>query len=188
MYKVILFDFFGVIRTDAYRAWLSRHDYPYEGAFREASRQMDVGLIDGKEFLQQLSDITGQAPEDIYRDMEDGVSVDIAVISLIKELKQSHQIGLLSNASGAFLREELNKIGITDLFDQIFASSELGFAKPSPEIFHHALSHFTTIPDATIFIDDSLANVAAADELGITSLLFTDSKTLHKQLSGLGVI
>ena len=187
MYKLILFDFFGVIRTDAYKAWLSRNDYPYEGHFREASRQMDTGIIDGKGFLQQLSDLTGQSPQDIYNEMESAVSVDIKVIKLIKNLKNSYKLGLLSNASSSFLHEQLNSIGVSEYFDAIFASSDLRMAKPSPEIFHYALNQFDATPNQTIFIDDNFTNVSAAEELGITSILFIDAAQLKKRLIKLGI-
>jgi len=38
-----------------------------------------------------------------------------------------------------------------------------------------------------VFIDDSAANIDAANALGITALLFTDAATLRGDLAGLGL-
>ena len=58
------------------------------------------------------------------------------------------------------------------LFDDVVDSSEVGCRKPDPAIFTLALERLGGIaPDRAVFLDDHPGNVAAAAELGITSLL-----------------
>ena len=60
MFKAIIFDFFDVIRTDAYKAWLSNNGYAREGQFAELSDQMDSGAITAEDFLESLAQICGK--------------------------------------------------------------------------------------------------------------------------------
>lgn len=60
------------------------------------------------------------------------------------------------------------------LFDGYFASHELGVAKPMPEFFHKILAQLSeqkiiSSPHDVAFFDDSSANVAAAEEIGISA-------------------
>ncbi len=58
------------------------------------------------------------------------------------------------------------------LFDDVVDSSEVGVRKPDPAIFALALERLGGLtPDQVVFLDDHPGNVAAATEVGITSLL-----------------
>jgi haloacid dehalogenase superfamily, subfamily IA, variant 3 with third motif having DD or ED len=73
-------------------------------------------------------------------------------------------------------------------FDGIVLSGEVGIAKPDPRIFEVLLARYELDPAATLFIDDSPANVAAAVRLGMVALLFSDARTLREDLIDLGVV
>ncbi len=60
---------------------------------------------------------------------------------------------------------------LSNLFDKIFYSHQMGLSKPDPEIFKTVISEANINPKETLFLDDSPCNVKAANELGITSLL-----------------
>ena len=69
-----------------------------------------------------------------------------------------------------------NSFKLDTLVDKIIISAEEGFAKPDKELFHIALSKLNSIPKQCIFIDDLERNIAAAKEIGIRSVLFSDSQ------------
>jgi 2-haloacid dehalogenase len=73
-------------------------------------------------------------------------------------------------------------------FDGIVISGELGVAKPDPRIFAHLLETYGLRPDATIFIDDLPANVAAAGAAGMHPILFTDPAALRASLRELDLL
>jgi 2-haloacid dehalogenase len=73
-------------------------------------------------------------------------------------------------------------------FDGIVVSGELRLAKPDPRIFRRLIEDYELDPAATVFIDDSPANVAAAATLGIIALRFEDAATLRRDLAGLGLL
>jgi putative hydrolase of the HAD superfamily len=58
-----------------------------------------------------------------------------------------------------------------DIFDHVVDSSQVGFRKPNPAIFHHALGLVGARAERAVFLDDYDGNVAAAAELGIHGIL-----------------
>jgi 2-haloacid dehalogenase len=73
-------------------------------------------------------------------------------------------------------------------FDGIVISGELGVAKPDPRIFAHLLETYGLRADATVFIDDLPANVAAAAAAGMHPILFTEPVALRAALRELDLL
>jgi 2-haloacid dehalogenase len=69
----------------------------------------------------------------------------------------------------------------------VTVSGEVGLIKPEREIYELHASSFALEPEATIFIDDSPANVEGARRAGWQAVLFTDAKTLEADLERFGV-
>ncbi len=86
-------------------------------------------------------------------------------------------IVLLTNATDR-LERDLLSVGIIDLFAKRFNSSEIGFSKPSDEIFLHLFKMLNCSPDEIVFIDDSPANILCAKKHGCLTHKFTDVSAL----------
>lgn len=72
-------------------------------------------------------------------------------------------------------------------FDVLVWSYQLGIAKPDPAIYLHTLEKLGTAPAETLFIDDKLVNVHAAQALGIQAIEYTTVENLRTQLTALGL-
>jgi HAD superfamily hydrolase (TIGR01509 family) len=186
MYNVVLFDFFGVIRTDAYQSWLDRQGIKREGMYHEVTERLDAGEIN----LDTMLELVGQASglPVTLEILDESATVDTDVVDLIDEVGQYAQVGLVSNAESAFIRNLLREHDLERRFDEIIISSEVGHIKPRPEIFQIALERMQSSPEVTLFTDDNETHVAAAAELGITSLLFRSADQLRRDLTRLGVL
>ena len=66
---------------------------------------------------------------------------------------------------------------ISDYFDTLFCSYEMQAYKPEPDIFLKALAADGMKAEETIFVDDSLKNIKAAEALGIRGLHVCPMKT-----------
>jgi 2-haloacid dehalogenase len=71
-------------------------------------------------------------------------------------------------------------------FRDIVVSGEERMMKPDPAIYHLALDRFGLAAGDAAFIDDSAANIAGANALGIHGVHFTDAPTLARDLTALG--
>lgn len=68
------------------------------------------------------------------------------------------RLGLVSNITllGSLVREDLGRLGISDLFDTIILSSEVGVRKPHPQIYAAALDGLSLPGDRALFVGDRL--------------------------------
>lgn len=187
MYTTIIFDFFGVLYSDPFNAWLEKHDLSLTPDMVKIMEPFDLGKISFAELQQALSAATDSSVESISEAWDGVQLLDAEMIPLIKRLAKIYRVGLLSNAGSSEIRPVIARHGYDQLFDNITVSSEFGFVKPSPEIFEHSLQQLGSRPAESIFIDDNPSNVEAATNLGMQGLVFNDATQLKLDLATLGI-
>lgn len=185
MIKAIIFDFFDVIRTDAYKAWLETNKIPHEGPYFDASHQQDIGLITSEQFLERLSELTGRTVT--FQEVDGAAVVDMEVVDVVAKLSKKYKLALISNAPSKLIRGILADNDLEKYFDTIIVSSEVGMIKPSPDIFSLALQQLGVDASESIFIDDNIRHIEGATKLGISSIEFKSAEQLKIELSKLGV-
>lgn len=105
------------------------------------------------------------------------------LIDIIKDLKKKdYKIALLSNNS-IKLKEKLVEDGISDIFNVVVISAEVGCQKPQPEIFDILFNKLEMKPNEVIFIDDTFKSLEGADKIGYIPVLFKDNESLRLELS-----
>lgn len=90
----------------------------------------------------------------------------------LSELKKKGKgVYLLSNAQTDFTRPEIEMMGLTEYFDDIFISSEAGYKKPSKEFYKRLLDTFSLDPKTCLMVgNDETADIAGAVIMGMDSL------------------
>lgn len=98
-------------------------------------------------------------------------------LDALLQLRRRFKVYLLSNTNPVMwhsrIADEFAKRGktITDYFDGIVTSFEARALKPDAEIFRYAERTLGIVPEETLFIDDSRANLEAAARLGFHTAL-----------------
>lgn len=77
--------------------------------------------------------------------------------------------------------------GFVHLRDTVVSGAE-GVIKPDPAIFHIACQRAGLPAEALLFVDDSLANIEAAVDLGFATHHFTDPAALRPAMQAHGLI
>jgi putative hydrolase of the HAD superfamily len=72
---------------------------------------------------------------------------------VLEELQTRFDLAVISNFDGR-LRMILEQLGISRFFGHVFISSELGFDKPDPRIFHRALELSDSAADEVLHVGD----------------------------------
>ncbi|MGO9316357.1 MAG: HAD family hydrolase [Terracidiphilus sp.] len=72
-------------------------------------------------------------------------------------------------------------------FDVLVWSYQLGIVKPDPAIYRYILGKLGTQPEETLFIDDKLPNVEAAQALGIHAIEYSSVERLREDLIARGL-
>ncbi|MPV49326.1 MULTISPECIES: HAD family phosphatase [unclassified Pseudactinotalea] len=73
------------------------------------------------------------------------------------------------------------------LLEDILVSGREGVAKPDPAIFSLLIDRFGLRPAETVFVDDSLPNVEAAEAAGLRGIHFRSTADLRRRLADLGL-
>jgi len=188
MYKAIIFDFFDVIYTDSFKAWLKKHNFKNKDELKEITQLACRGKIDSNDFFQKLSSASNISIKKIKSEFDRSAKLDTEIVELIKFLHKQYRLGIISNAFSGHLRSIIKKYELESLFDEMLISSEIGIVKPDPHIFYIMLDKLGVDPGDTIFIDDHKYNIDGAESLGIHGIWYKDFKTLTRELIDLGVI
>jgi FMN phosphatase YigB (HAD superfamily) len=120
--------------------------------------------------------------ENLLTRMWAGSRMDESMLDLFRRLHASGvPTGLLSNSWGGGYPHEL----FPDMFDAVVISAEVGMRKPEPRIFLHAAELLRLPPAECVFIDDIEQNITAAEGLGFTGVLHTDTPTTAQRVAEL---
>lgn len=122
------------------------------------------------------------------------------VPELFHTLRQDgYELGIITNGPTFHQRKKINQLGLHKLIDEklIFISDEVGVAKPSPQIFHHAASKINLPAQKLLYVGDTWENdVAGPISAGWNTVWFnhrsrqplTEVKPMAKVKSLLGVL
>lgn len=179
MYKAVIFDFFGVFCSSIATDWFKKivgTDSPEKlAAFQGICTQSDLGKITRDEFNREASRLSGIPVEEVVRGIDLETHLNISLIEYTRILiDRGFRIACLSNGTKEWTLKVMVDSNLTDLFEEITLSADLGIVKPDPEIYQYTLKRLALPAAEVVFVDDRQANVDAAEALGIRSLLFTD--------------
>jgi putative hydrolase of the HAD superfamily len=147
---------------------------PYEqkGIFLE----LESGKIDLPAFCHALSRYAGKELDvEAVKYAWMGFIVDVPAYKLafILELRKHYKVYLLSNTNPVVMEwartSEFSTEGqpITDYFDKIYASYEIGVTKPDKRIFEYMITDSHLLPSETLFVDDGEKNVEIGRSMGM---------------------
>lgn len=195
----VVFDLDGVIRhwnDDELDAHGARHGLPPRaildvGFSEDLGRAAVTGRLGYREWMDRVRteviDTWGAAAVPALDRWEANVGiVDHDMVELLRNVRSQVPVALLSNGTTR-LRRDLHVLDLTDEFDVIFNTAEIGIAKPDVAVFRHVLADLGTAAPATAFVDDLAANVEGAASMGIRAHRFTDRERLTEFLSGCGI-
>ena len=88
MIKAIIFDFYGVIRSDEYHDWLTRHGLVRGSKLKETTNNLGKGLMSIDQFFEKLSKLSGIPADNIRKEFKANASLNDKLLALILELKK----------------------------------------------------------------------------------------------------
>lgn len=98
---------------------------------------------------------------------------DDAVETLRALRDRGYRLACVTNRpfGGPRFLAEVEESGLAELFDALSVSCDIGYMKPHPKIFQHALEALDVEPELAVMVGDSLrADVAGAQALGMTAV------------------
>jgi putative hydrolase of the HAD superfamily len=154
--------------------------------------ELDRGTLDYERAITRGADRTGFSTQTI-RHLLEQVPNHLTPIDgsfdLIAELAEKKlPLYVLSNMHFASIAHLESKHDIWGQFIGKVISCRIKKIKPDLDIYHHLLDSFDLVPEHTVFIDDTEANLSAAATLGIKTIKFQDAKQCRESLTQLGCV
>ncbi|HSX15391.1 MAG TPA: HAD family phosphatase [Candidatus Saccharimonadales bacterium] len=189
MYKVVIFDFFGVfcspLATDWFKASVPDYE-PKMQEFEALCTESDYGRLTRAALIDEFSKLSGVPPQKISDDIEAGVRINTALVDYANQLKtKGYRVACLSNGNHEWTQRVIDEQGLGHVFEQVIMSSDLGMVKPNRDIYERCLDMLGVNAGDAIFVDDRQVNVTGAEACGIRSLLFTDTPAFITEFESL---
>jgi 2-haloacid dehalogenase len=110
-------------------------------------------------------------------------------VDIFRQLKENgkYKLYALTNWSAELFPIALERYDFLHWFDGRVVSGEERLRKPHPEFYQLLLDRFHLLPEQTLFIDDNLRNVKAAEALGIKGIHFSSPPRLKEALKEEGI-
>lgn len=149
---------------------------PYHNGYREG------GLEDVcRELIEDLYGITASEEQVValagvrYESFLEVVELADDVMPLLSRLRERYRLAVLSNyPCGRSIRAGMDKVGLTELFEVIVVSGDVGFVKPHPEPYGQLLGQLGEDPAACVYVGDNwLADIQGAKTAGMGAVLTT---------------
>lgn len=113
--------------------------------------------------------------------------IDAETMAILSRCRPGMRLVLATNATSR-LGRDLQALGLANRFHAVVNSSEIGATKPSGGFFEAALQRAGVRADEALFVDDSLANVESAANLGILAHHFRGHDALRVFLQESGAL
>lgn len=140
--------------------------------------EASLGNIASSEFWKKLQVADDDSFSEVEkRYLDSCLTIDEQFIDVAKRLKDNYNLAILSNDVsewGSYLRE---KYGINEVVEFSVISGDVGYRKPSEEIYKIALRRANANPGDCVFIDDRDKNLIPAQKLGMKVIRFLRDDT-----------
>ena len=175
-----------LIPDEAERAWffanVCTHDWNIEQdrgrGWQEAE---DLLIAEHPQRAEAIRAFRKHWHEMVPHSYDDSVAIMEALIA------EGRDVTMLTNFAADTFREAQARFPFLTKPRGVTVSAEVGLIKPDRAIYETHAASFGLDPAATIFIDDSLANVEGARAAGWNAVHFTGAEKLRADLAAYGI-
>lgn len=177
-YSTILIDMYGVIIKESkgnfipytYDSFSESEHERIESIINPLFSKAQKGEIDSFEFLSHLG---FENPENAMKDyIQTRLTLDKGFVEFAEKIKDKYQLVLLSNDVGDWSRYITDFWGLDKYFSHEIISADINLRKPDLAFFDKALEIIGKSAHECIFVDNSVQNLLAAEEVGISPIHF----------------
>ncbi|OQY28198.1 MAG: hypothetical protein B6244_08060 [Candidatus Cloacimonetes bacterium 4572_55] len=102
-------------------------------------------------------------------------------IPILKKLGGKFRLGIITNGAPDVQVEKIIQTNLSNFFDSIIISGQIGVGKPGSLPFEMALSQLVVTPDATLMVGDSIEHdILGAKQLGIRTAWLNRREQRHR--------
>jgi len=197
MLKAILFDLDGTLtNTDPlhYQTWahvLESYQIPINSNFYKAHISGKTNAEIVQDLFPQLSPEEGLKLANLKEANFRELAINLEPLAGLNEFlswvkNQSFKTGLVTNAPRENTDLMLNVLNLSDYFDAVILSDEIGIGKPNPAPYQYCLDQLNILAEDAIAFEDSPSGIRSAIAAGIKTIGVASTHD-SKSLNDLGV-
>jgi putative hydrolase of the HAD superfamily len=138
-------------------------------ACRDLLIALETGAVEEEEFEPQFAAMLGVTAPSLIDRLFAAYSPDEEMLAAVARARQAGvRTGLISNSWGT---RRYDRGLLSELFDGVVISGEVGMRKPTPEIYTLGAERIGLEPSGCVFVDDLPFNLPPAEELGMATVL-----------------
>ncbi|MDF2800706.1 MAG: HAD-superfamily hydrolase subfamily variant 3 [Anaerocolumna sp.] len=153
--------------------------------------EQDRGALSEEEIIELCCSLDNDVADEIkhfFKNITETVKEFPYAEGFIKDLKSNgYKVYLLSNYGERNFMYALENFNFIPHADGRVVSYEIKSVKPEPEIYDYLIKKYNINPYEAVFLDDSIANLEAAEKFGFSTIHVTDIPKALEELRGLGV-
>ncbi len=198
MIKAVVFDLGGVVFTNGFKRFVKYLMEEYSLDDKKILELLDgelgtsyrLGKINKEDFWKKIfKELSIEADiDELEQEWISGYILIEETKQIILDLSKKYKIYYLSDGTPTRAKLLQDKYNFLDLFEDGIISHQVGFKKPSPEIYQALLKKVNLLPKEILFIDDKQSNLPPAQDLGIQTLLFITPEDLKEKLKNLKLL
>jgi putative hydrolase of the HAD superfamily len=148
--------------------------------------EFDRGTLSYEAAIEHFAKQTGRSPEEtrtlIHATRESLRPIEGSIKLLENLAKAGVNLYLLSNMPVSTFEYLVQHHKFFAHFKHLVISGAILLVKPEPAIYKHLVEQTGIVPAESVFIDDLLKNVVAAQECGFHAIQFTSPESCREQL------
>lgn len=153
----------------------------------KAAQDSTIGKVEQDAVWQVVASelsITKQELDEFKRLFWSGDQLDHQLLLFLQDIQSAYTTVLLSNAWQDHRRIFEDEFGIIEgqTVDYVLISSELGMAKPDPQIYRFLADTVNCEYDEILFVDDFIENILSAQALGIQTIHYQPGMNLVNEI------
>ncbi|HEX6520961.1 MAG TPA: HAD family phosphatase [Streptosporangiaceae bacterium] len=185
-YRGLILDFGGVVTTDFYGALSAFcvreglapdafvHALRDTAEGRAALAAVESGRISQRAYEKTIAELLGVDDHGLLGRALADLRPRREVLELVRRVRAAGiRAGVLSNSWGSGEYDPYKGYDLEREFDAVVISDQVGLRKPDPAIYLRTAVEMGVPADECVFVDDTAANLPAAEELGMAVVHFT---------------
>jgi putative hydrolase of the HAD superfamily len=191
----LLVDYGGVLTTDMFASFhafcaLEGLDpetigqrFSEDPSCRRLLIALETGSLEEAEFERGFAAALGVEEAHLIDRLFADSKPDLEMLDAVRAARAAGvRTGMVSNSWGT---RRYDRALLSELFDGVVISGEVGIRKPAPEIYSLGAESIGLTPGACVFVDDLLHNLAPAAELGMATVHHHDARETVAELERL---
>lgn len=188
MTKAVIFDCFGVIITDALGviiAGLEKNDLAKAKRIINLVDVAGEGVMDLDAARTAIAAELGMSKDEYVETILGKEAKNIVLLEYIQELRATYKTAMLSNVIKGGLEARFSDDELSQHFDAVVASGDIGFAKPEAQAYEYVADKLGIRLDECVMVDDREDYCEGATGVGMKAIQYINLEQMRRELESI---